>query len=129
MIFTIQSKLDWTSTLAAKTTLNSLCRKFDPSLPTPSPHHNIPNRVLPAEQTLTAADAKDTLTVIGQLSNNKKPCFVASNQTIYTVDDLANGLDTGSHHHHIPNIEPQLLTNASTKVRELYGQAKASVTQ
>jgi hypothetical protein len=141
IILAAQSNSTLTSNQAAKKTLNVLCRAVDPKIPIVSP-----NYPLPAEKTLSTADAKKALDMIGQTSKTQTPLCAPTGATpksaLDTITNIAGAhfaqVAHRSHAKKAPRAPPPSAVGTPPQsppyvlnglVAQIYGQAKASVVQ
>jgi len=134
------SSCSLTANETAQVTLNEFCRAARQPVSPVSPHCPLPAEPLPLEKALSAEDAESDLQVIGQLSGVQTPCSATGNtpdsvlEVINSLVDCSGNSPAGatpvSCHQPLPSIvPPDKLNSTSTRVSDVYGQAKASVLQ
>ena len=117
-----------TTNQTAKKTLDVFCRVAYPETSPVSSHPR-----LPAEIALSPSDAKNALDVIKQVSNAQNSLCSqnrpAPNTALKAIDKIA-AVSPISPHPKIPaKIPREEFIQASTKVRNVYGEVKAGTTQ
>ena len=122
-----------TANQTANATLSVFCRAANKTVPPVSPHNPLPAEPLPAEKAMNAADANSTLQVIGQLSKTQTPLCSqngAMPSNAVRVINILAGAGPISEHRRLQSIVPhEVFILNSTRVRDVYGQVKASGTQ